>query len=115
MTVLVNVTQTPATRSVLFRLTPRTLNLKSRGNWVTARLTPVNASVADINASSLLLDDTVPPAWWNVENRTPMVKFDRAALEAILHVGDSVDVKVTGSWTDGGTFEAHDTIRVIDP
>ncbi len=112
--VLVNVTAPPS-GSVLFRFTPRTLNLGSRGNWVTARLTPVNASVADINASSLLLNDAVAPAWWNVENGTLMVKFDRAAVEAVLHVGDSVDVKVTGSWRTGGNFEAHDTIRVIDP
>jgi hypothetical protein len=44
-----------------------------------------------------------------------MVKFDRAAVQAILPVSDTVDIKVTGQWKDGQVFEVHDIIRVINP
>ena len=112
--VTVNVTGPP--RHVDLRITPRTLNLKSEGQWITAHLEFENASANDVNASSLLLNDVVPPSWWKIlGNGTLMVKFDRAAVQSILSVGDAVDVKVTGQWIDGGSFEAHDTIRVIDP
>jgi hypothetical protein len=112
--VTVNVTAPP--RKITLRITPRTLNLKSRGNWITAQLTVENGSARDINASTLLLNGVVPPAWWKViSNNTLLVKFDRAAVQAILAVSDSVDIEVTGFFYDGGSFEAHDVIRVIDP
>lgn len=93
---------------------PDTLNLKSEGRWITAYLRGEN--VEDIDASSLLLNDMISPAWWDVQNNTTLVaKFSRSFVQVILPVGDEVDVKVTGRWNDGQDFELHDTIRVIDP
>jgi hypothetical protein len=112
--VTVNVTAPP--RQVTLRIEPRTLNLKSKGNWITAHLTVEKGSARDINASTLLLNGVVPPAWWKVtSNDTLLVKFDRAAVQAILAVSDSVDIEVAGYFYDGGSFEAHDVIRVINP
>jgi hypothetical protein len=112
--VTVNVTAPP--RRVTLRIEPRTLNLKSKGNWITAHLTVENGSARDINASTLLLNGVVPPAWWKVtSNDTLLVKFDRAAVQGILKVSDSVDIEVRGFFYDGGSFEAHDIIRVINP
>jgi hypothetical protein len=103
-------------RSLALDIDPDTLNLKSRGRWITAYLTSENADVRDIDVSSLLLNDVIPPARWDLQNATVlMVKFDRAAVQALLSVSDSVDIKVTGQWMDGEGFEVHDTIRVIDP
>jgi hypothetical protein len=106
----------PPPCSVGLNIDPDTLNLKSMGRWITAYMTTKNCRAQDIDPSSLLLNDEVEPAWWSVQNNTTlMVKFDRAAVQAILHVSDSVDIKITGQWKHGGDFEAHDTIRVIDP
>ncbi len=44
-----------------------------------------------------------------------MLKFDRQDLISILEVGESVEIKLSGKWKDGTTFEAYDSIRVIEP
>jgi hypothetical protein len=94
---------------------PDTLNLKSGGGWITVYLMTEGAKAEDIDASSLLLNDVVGPEWGNTQDDvTLMVKFDRATVQSILTVSDSVDIKITGQWTDGESFEVHDTIRVFD-
>lgn len=106
--------ETPA-RNVTLDIDPDTLNLKSKGKWITAYLTTENAKAEDLDPSSILLDDVIPPVWWDVQNDTTlMVKFNRAAVQTILPVSSSVDVKITGVWKDGEAFELHDIIRVID-
>ncbi|MHA1961846.1 MAG: hypothetical protein ACW99U_16680 [Candidatus Thorarchaeota archaeon] len=106
----------PPSRNITLDIDPDTLNLKSRGRWITAYLGTDNAKVEDINASSLVLNDILAPAWWDVrDERVLMVKFDRSAVQGLLPVSDSVDIKITGQWMDGEGFEAHDAIRVIDP
>jgi len=44
-----------------------------------------------------------------------MLKFNRQDLIAILEVGESVEIKLSGKWKDGTALEAYDFIRVIDP
>lgn len=107
---------TPAMkRSLSLNIDPDTLNLNSRGRWITAYITTENAMAEDIDPSSLLLNDVIAPAWWNIQNETTlMVKFDRAAVQTILPVSSAVDIKITGQWKDGEAFELHDTVRVID-
>lgn len=106
----------PPSRSVGLDVDPDTLNLKSKGNWITAYLSTENSTAYDIDAPSLRLNDFLNPSWWEVKNNlTLMVKFDRESAKAILSASDSVRLKVTGQWKDGETFEVHDYIRVIDP
>ena len=105
-----------AERSITLDIDPDTLNLKSKGKWITAYLTTENAHADDIDTSSLLLNDVIRPEWWDIQNNTTlMVKFDRVAVRAIVPVSDSVDIKVTGQWTNGESFEVHDMIKVINP
>ena len=42
-----------------------------------------------------------------------IIKFDRAAVQEIVSVGDSIVLTLTGSLIDGTSFEAPDTIRII--
>jgi parallel beta-helix repeat protein len=105
----------PTTRTLKLNIDPDTLNIHSRGRWITAYLRADGVKIEDVDASSLVLNDIVSPAWWDIQDENVlMVKFDRAAVQAILPVSDSVDIKITGQWMDGEGFEAHDTIRVID-
>lgn len=108
-------TETPS-RSLNLDIDPNTLNLKSRGRWITAYLTTEGANADEIDASSLLLNDVLSPECWDVQNNTTlMAKFSRAAVQAILPISDIVDIKISGQWKDGETFELHDIIRVILP
>ncbi len=102
-------------RSISLDIDPDTLNLKSRGRWITAYLSAGNASVYDIDISSILLQDTLEPERWDYQDDILMLKFNRQALIAILEVGESVEIKLSGKWKDGTDFEAYDYIRVISP
>jgi subtilase family serine protease/fibronectin type 3 domain-containing protein len=94
--------------------TPRTLNRKSQGDPVQARLTfHADATACDVSLNSLRLNDAVPvQRKVSCEGRRITVKFDRAAVIAVLPVGDHVEVRVTGT-IHGLAFTARDFIRVI--
>jgi hypothetical protein len=101
---------------------PDTLNLKSKGRWITAYIElPSGYEVADIDVSTLLLNGSVqaelkPASIGDDDNDEIidlMAKFDRAAVEDILVIGDNVEITVSGSLTDGIQFAGTDIIRVI--
>jgi hypothetical protein len=97
------------------RVTPRTLQRRSCGEDVLARITfaeGVAASEADV--PSLRLNGSVPVDRVVVlHGRELAVRFDRAATIAVLPLGDSVEVRVTGT-IRGLPFVAVDHIRVIE-
>jgi hypothetical protein len=113
---------------------PDTLNLKSKGEWITAYIElPEGYDVNDIDVSTIYLVDTIP-----VDTSAPatvgdydsdgisdlMVKFDRIAVVAYLGTEDVTEdetgtdyyeeLTIIGELTDGTQFEGSDTIRVID-
>ncbi len=103
---------TPA-RTVRFDLHPDTLNLRSRGRWVTAYVATEDGGARDIDQRSMALNG-VPVSWTRVlDDATLMAKFDRAAFARTVQPGDAVVVTLTGEWRDGSSFTATDTIRVI--
>jgi hypothetical protein len=121
VSVLLNHDEAPAPIEVSFDLTPGTLDLASRGLWVTGFLEPAPpSSASDIDVASIRLNGTVPvdPAAPTVlgdhdGNGVPdlMVKFDRTAVELSVTQGDDVAVTVTGSM-GGKPFAGTDHIRV---
>ncbi|UCE35943.1 MAG: SBBP repeat-containing protein [Thermoplasmata archaeon] len=101
---------------VTIDIDPDTLNLKSKGRWITAYITlnsPYEVDEIDIN--TMTLEDTIPAEWGDIQNDTLMVKFDRSEVEDMLSPG-TYNLKVTGKLTDGTEFEGYsDEIRVIEP
>jgi hypothetical protein len=102
---------------------PDTLNLKSKGQWVTVYIElPVGHgyAVSQLDVSSIRLNGQVhaeakPTKVGDYDkDGIPdlMVKFDRAAVQAILQVGDNVEITVNGSLLDSRQFEGKDSIRV---
>jgi parallel beta-helix repeat protein len=107
---------------------PNTLNLKSRGEWVTAYIEfPEGYNVSDIDVSTIRLNGTIPAevqptAIGDYDNDTVldlMVNFNRTMVsEFILSQGimtGNVTLTVTGNLEDGTLFQGGDIIRVRMP
>jgi hypothetical protein len=106
-------------------ITPKTLNLKSKGRVLTTFIElPSPFDAADIAVASLLLEGAIPVAIPPTpkpgdgdEDGTPdlMAKFSRQALIAWLCETDrdkgTVELRVTGD-VDGDAFEVRGTVRV---
>lgn len=95
---------------------PDTLNLKSKGRWITCYINlPNGYDVNDIDISTVMLEDTIPAEWGDTQGDTLMVKFDRSEVEEMLLPG-TYNLKVTGQLMDRTSFEGYsDEVRVIEP
>jgi len=116
-------------------ITPDTLNLGSKGMWITAYIElPEGYNVADINVSSVLLNETVPAELHPTEvgdydgDGIPdlMVKFDRAEIISYILANVNmtklieekfmtITLTITGELTDGTPFQGSDTIKIMLP
>jgi hypothetical protein len=101
----------------LIDIYPDTLNLKSKGKWITGYIElPEDWDVEDVDVTTILLNGEVAAAWADVqycpENKVLMVKFFRDEVQAILAPGDAVEITITGELLDGTAFEGGDIIRV---
>ncbi len=129
---------TPSGITAKVDITPETLNLKSKGKWITARIQlPEGYDPADIDASTILLNGTIAPVFdhpkhGSVEStskylvshngkgaRELTVRFDRTSVASWIYqnVGRQHDVSltITGELKDGTPFEGTDTIYALWP
>ncbi len=100
---------------------PDTINLKSKGKWVTSYIEfPEGYDVEDIDIASLKINGVIPAEDSPVAvgdhdfDGVPdlMVKFSRSALKDVLSPGEAVEIVITGT-AAGVDFEGRDTIRVF--
>lgn len=119
--------QVPAVRARI-DVKPDTLNLRSRGNWVTVYIElPAGYKVADIDVSSIMLNETIhaetrPASIGDYDNDGVldlMVKFDRTKV--IRFISTSIDklrkfmtvtLTITGELHKRATFRGSDEIRI---
>jgi signal peptidase len=101
----------------LVDIKPDTLNLGSKGEWVTVyAVVDTKYDEKDIIIKSVMLDGVIQAEWGEVQaDGRLMVKFDRALV--ITHLGgykDGAQVKLTvsGEFTYGVVFSGFDTITV---
>jgi len=111
---------------------PDTLDLKSKGKWITTYIQlPEDYDPADIDASTILLNDTIAPVldpdYGFVKNPLVdhnsdgilerMLKFDRASIASWIYqsVGmqHEIALTITGKLADGTSFEGTITIRAF--
>ena len=113
-------------------ITPNTLNLSSKGRWITCRIwLPEDWDVADINSCSIFYGDEedgieikASRIWFDEQEQVVMAKFDRdhseveemlVELYEIDELGKvEVELTVSGELANGTRFGGTDTIRVID-
>lgn len=101
-------------------IVPNTLNLHSKGTWITSYVwLPEDYDVADVDSSSILLEDEIEAEWiWaDEEEQVVMVKFLRSEVQEMLAELDQlgqVELTVSGELTNGTLFVGTDTIRVIE-
>ena len=98
------------------RILPQTINLASKGNWITAYIwLPDEYDIADIDPDSVLLEDEIKAEQFSVDEQQQVAtaRFNREQIQIILQVGD-INLKITGRLMDGTVFEAADTIKVIN-
>jgi hypothetical protein len=107
----------------MIAISPNTLNLRSRGRWITAFIQlPADLDPRNILRSSLLLDGIVPaaPRPYSFGDhsgdgiRELMIKFSRSATQALLTPGTNT-ITITGDMVDGTSFIGSTTLRVINP
>jgi len=110
----------------VLNLDPDTLNLKSKGEALTATLRMLPGaygcfSRASIKISAVNGQPLLPPVpayaphGYEVECGSTTVKFNREALAAVLPSNAQVKVTVSGLLADNRNFSAEDTIRTIKP
>jgi hypothetical protein len=98
------------------RILPRTINLASKGNWITCYIwLPEQYNVADIDPNSVLLEDEIKPKKFSVDEQQQVAaaRFYRSDVQNIIIVGQ-IELSITGRLTDGAVFVATDAIMVID-
>jgi hypothetical protein len=105
---------------------PDVLNLKSKGQFVTAYIElPLGFDVNQIDIASILLNDSIPALakptgigdYDNDGTLDLMVKFERARVQAILNPGEKVLITLTGRvfYNDKHLdFKGDDTIRILN-
>jgi DNA-binding beta-propeller fold protein YncE len=122
VTVIGRPTGPPPPVVVSFRFSPRTVNLKAIGLWVTGTLEPpAPFTVQQIDVSSLLLNGKVkvapfaPRSFCDSDDDGLLeltVRFRRWEVEPLLAVGDQVPITLTGTIGDRELLGV-DTIKVI--
>jgi len=99
-----------------FRIVPHTINLASKGKWITCFLwLGEDYDVADIDPNRVFLEGEIEAESVLVDEQeqVAMAKFSRSGVQEILNSGE-VELTVSGELTDGTRFEGTGTIRVID-
>ncbi len=98
---------------------PNTLNLNSKGKWITCYLwLPEGYNVADVEPNTVMLGYSIPAdwIWFDEETQLLMAKFRRSAVENWLieqELSGEVELSMTGALIDETTFGGTDTIRLI--
>jgi hypothetical protein len=104
--------------SITMKVTPQSLNLKSKGQWITCQVKMTDDLIAtDVLVATLRLQGVVPASKVSISERSNqlLIKFDRAAVQALLAPGEQVQITLTGQMAYGAWFEASDMIKVINP
>lgn len=116
----------PEPISAIIDIQPDTLNISSKGKWLTCHIyLPEDYNVADVNSYSISLmfpEDEIYAdwLWFNEKQNVVSAKFNRSYVQEVLADSEDVletgqaELTITGQLLDGTIFEGTDTIKVIN-
>ncbi len=117
----------PEPISAIVNITPKTINLKSRGKFITASIklpnefnvnqidgNTVQISAIDEHSIEPISADKTMESGIESDNCL-LAKFKRENLINVLSPGDEVNITIEGLLTSGEKFTGIDTLRVIEP
>ena len=100
------------------KITPRTLNLRSKGKWIQCKVTlPKGVNAADVDLESFVLEEELSPERVKITGGKKKIKlkFSRSEFQDLFdEPGEKVDITLTAMLKDGRELEGTDTIKVID-
>jgi hypothetical protein len=97
-----------------FELDPKTLNLDSKGRWVTVYLRfPGGYGPEDVDIDSVLLQSQLKVEKSDIDGDTLILKFNRKELQKLLQPREEVVIEISGNFKDGLAFYGTTVIRVI--
>ncbi|MHC4084319.1 MAG: right-handed parallel beta-helix repeat-containing protein [Planctomycetota bacterium] len=97
------------------RINPSTINLASKGRWITCYIwLPEGYDVADIDSNSLLLEYVIEPEqlWIDENKQVVMARFSKEAVHGILNAGE-VELTISVKLTNRTVFKGRDVVKVI--
>lgn len=104
--------------SVNVKVTPRTLNGKSKGGKIQANIALPSVDKSKVDASTVRLSvngQTIFAEDTKNNGRKITVKFDRQhVIDAFEEMNGNISVSVTGYLENGSAFTGKDSIKVID-
>ncbi len=98
------------------RIIPRTINLASKGNWLTCYIwLPDDFKPSDIDPNSVFLEGEIQGEllYIDEQKQVAIFRFSREEVQDILTIGE-VELTITGQLSNGILFEGTDIIKVID-
>jgi hypothetical protein len=101
----------------IVKVTPKTLNLTSNGNWITCTVAlGDNYDIGDVVLGSIMLNDELEPVRTQIDEAEQklLIKFDRAETQEMLsNAASPALMTVSGKLTDGTDFEGDDIIEIV--
>ncbi len=100
------------------KVTPRTLNLKSKGRWMTVKIKlPEDMNTTDFGVEDVRVSihgTELTPEWYKVGQNVIILKFNRKHVQELADGSSTLEITVTGT-IDNESFAETDTIRIINP
>ncbi|UCE38917.1 MAG: right-handed parallel beta-helix repeat-containing protein, partial [Thermoplasmata archaeon] len=92
-------------------VTPNSLNLQSKGNFMSLKITsvPDGYTMSDIKGDTVKIISSIPATLYDVTGQSFSAKFDRSDFEDWADPGE-VNVLIMGQFSDGTWFYGYDTI-----
>ena len=101
----------------IVKVTPKALNLASKGNWITCSIAlGDDYDIGDVIVGSVKLNNELTPVRIQIseDDQKMLVKFDRSLTQEMLSDAENAaSLTVTGSLEGGPDFAGDDTIKIV--